>query len=66
MNSPVIGAGRGGSHSSVNLIWNQPEEAPLCNQANVLPVLLSKVAAVSVEVPQKHHILLLYKHSQQN
>lgn len=66
VSSPVIAAGGGRSHSGVSLIWNEPIEALLCNQAHLIPVLLSKVAAVCVEVPEKHHILLTYTQTQQH
>lgn len=55
--SPVVGAGRGGSHSGVSLIVNEPKEVPFCNQAHILPVLLGQVAAACIEVAQKHDIL---------
>lgn len=60
MSSPVVGAGGGQSHSGVSLIGNEPDEVLVGNQTDILLVLLGKVATVSVEVPEKHHILLIF------
>lgn len=65
MSLPVIGTGGGGSHCGVHVILNEPIEALFCKETHFLPVLLRKVAAVSVEVPEKHHILLTPTQTQQ-
>lgn len=59
--SPVVRAVGGRSHGGVRRVWNEPEEVPFGEQAHLLPVLLGKVVAVSVEVPKKHHVLPGYK-----
>lgn len=64
--SPVVGAGGGWSYSGVSFIFNEPNKVLLCNQAHILPVLLSEVGTVSVEVPKKHHILFTYTRTQQH
>lgn len=57
VSSPVIGAGRALSHSGISVLWYEPVKVLVCNQANKLPVLLSKVTTVGVEVAKKHHVL---------
>lgn len=66
MSSPVICAGGGRSHCGVSFVWNEPKEVLRCNQAHILSVLLSEVTTVSIEVPKKHHVLLIHTHAQQH
>lgn len=55
--SPVISTGSALSHSGVRLVWNEPIEFVVCDQTYILPVLLGQVAAVCVEIAEKHHVL---------
>lgn len=53
---PVISA-VGVRHSSVGLVADQPVEALVCEEADLLPVRAHHIVAVCVEVSQQHDVL---------
>lgn len=57
--SPVVGAGGAGSHGGVGLVCDEPVEVLVCDQLELLAVLLGQVATVCVEVSEEHHVLLV-------
>lgn len=50
----AVGARDGG----VGLIWNQPVEALVSEEANLLPLAARHIAASCVKVTQQHDVLL--------
>lgn len=53
---PVISA-VGVRHGSVGLVADQPVEALVCEEADLLPVRAHHIVAVCVEVSQQHDVL---------
>lgn len=57
LDSPVVGTGSAQFDGAVTVLWYEPVQVGVRDQAHVLPVLLGQVAAVGVEVPEEHHVL---------
>lgn len=57
MRLPVVRAVRA-RDGGVRLIWDQPLEALVSEEADLLPLAARHVAAAGVEVAQQHDVLL--------